>query len=166
MDRRDLLITLASAVALAPVAASAQSAGALAALGPEQFRLTALEGGEFAIQTSRVALERSRSPAVRQFAQLEINEQVAFAGSLGARPGSVSLRSDHAAMLQQLASLQPGPRFDQLYIQGQIMGHQELLQINGAYAQAGADPVGQAVAQVAVPSIQTHLSILGRLRRG
>ena len=162
MHRRDLLISLAGAAALGPFAASAQSGGAL---GPDQFRLVALQGGEFATQSSQVALERSRNGAVRQFAQLEINEQAAFAGSLGAQPGSVPLRADHAAMLQQLASLQ-GPRFDRLYVQGQIMGHQELLQINGAYAQAGADPVGQAVAQVAVPSIQTHLSILDRMRRG
>ena len=164
MDRLNLLASLAGAVALAPLAVQAQS-GAAIVLGPEQFRLVALEGGEFAMQTSRVALERSRNPAVRQFAQLEINEQTAFAASLGARPGTVPLRSDHAAMLQQLASLQPGPRFDQLYVQGQIMGHQELLQINGAYAQAGSDTLGQAVANLAVPSIQTHLTILDRLRR-
>ena len=50
-------------------------------------------------------------------------------------------------------------------MRGQIAGHEELLALNTAYAQGGVDTVGRAVANLAVPSIQTHLSILGRLRR-
>jgi putative membrane protein len=125
--------------------------------------MMALMGGEFAMQTSQLALERSRNARVREFAQLEINEQLAYAAALGARPGSASLRPDHAQMLQQLQGM-TGSSFDRMYVQGQIMGHEELFALNSAYAQAGYDTQGRSVAILAVPSIQTHLTILSRLR--
>ena len=165
MDRRTALLALlsaASASALAmPALAQPVPAGPLS---PDQYRLMALMGGELAIRTSQLALNRSRNPAVREFAQLEMNEQAAVAASLGARPGGVTLRPDQAALLQQ-AEAAPPARFDAVYVQGQIVGHEELLALNTSYARAGFDTVGQAVANLAVPSIQTHLSILARLRR-
>jgi len=160
MDRRTALLALAGASTL-PFASSA-SAQAPLGLGPH--RLLVLEGGEFAMQTSRLALERSRSAAVRQFAELEIAEQTAIAVSLGGRPGTTPLRPDHAAMVQQLAALS-GSRFDAMYVRGQVMGHEELLTIITSFLQrGGGDAVGTAVANVAVPSIQTHLVLLGGLR--
>ncbi len=158
IGRRAALLALAGA-ALAPAAALGQSAP----LGPTEFRTMALMGGEFALRTSQLALERGRDPRVREFAQLEANEQVSYAAALGATPGGVPLRPDHAQMLQQLAATPPGRRFDALYVRGQIMGHEELLVLNQAYARAGLDPQGRSVATLAVPSIQTHLTILSRL---
>jgi putative membrane protein len=74
------------------------------------------------------------------------------------------MRPDQAQIVQQLSAVQ-GTRFDRAYVQGQIAGHEELLTLNSGYAQSGGDSLGRAVANVAVPSIQTHLTILGRLRR-
>ncbi|MCK2053167.1 DUF4142 domain-containing protein [Methylobacterium sp. 37f] len=163
MDRRSVLFAMAGLVSAVPLA-QAQPAFDLGS--PDQFRLSELMGGEFAIQTSRLALERSRSPAIRNFAQLEINEQTAVAAALGATPGNVQPRPDQMAILQQLQGLSPGRAFDRAYVQGQIAGHEELLALNTAYAQGGSDPRSRAVATVAVPSIQTHLSMLSSLRRG
>ncbi len=165
LDRRTALLALVGAVALAPTTVLAQSAAApaVAVSDPRQFRMMALMGGEFAMQSSQMALERSRNARVQEFAQLEINEQVAYAAALGARPGMTPMRPDHAAMLQQLQALS-GPSFDRMYVQGQIMGHQELFALNSAYAQSGFDTQGRSVATLAVASIQTHLTILSRLR--
>jgi putative membrane protein len=166
IDRRGLLAVLAGGM-LAPGAwpLATGAARAQGAADPQQYRRMALMGGEFAIQTSRLALERGIDPRVREFAQLEINEQTAFAASLGVRPGGVPLRPDQEQLLQRLAATPSGSRFDRAYVGGQIDGHEELLVLNSAYAQGGYDTVGQAVATVAVPSIQTHLTILSRLRR-
>ena len=133
--------------------------------GGDQFRLTDLMGGEFSIETSKLALERSHSAQVRSFAQMEINEQLSVAAALGAAPGSVPPRPDQAAMVQKLASLR-GPRFDHAYIMGQIKGHQELLANNQAAIASGADPEIRRVATLSIPTIQTHLAILHRLRGG
>ena len=90
LNRRTALIALIGAVSLAPSTVLAQTAAAPAAVvsSPMQFRTTVLMTGGFAMQTSQVALERSRNPLIREFAQLEINEQIALAAALGASPGS------------------------------------------------------------------------------
>src|SRR5829696_227737 len=43
--------------------------------------------------------------------------------------------ADKAAMMQQLQQTNPGAEFDRMYIQGQLQGHQELLQIQERYLQ-------------------------------
>src|SRR4051794_35004412 len=91
--------------------------------------------GGFSMQTSQLALQRSRSSQIRDFAQLEANEQAAVAAALGAQPGSVPLSQDQAAMLEQLSSLS-GHQFDRMYVKGQIEGHQQLLDLNTANSQS------------------------------
>lgn len=161
MNRRTLLLSLAGAAS----AASMARAQPLFPTNPDQFRLTLLMSGEYAVATSRIALERSRNPHVRNFAQLEINEQTAVAAALGAAPGTVQPRPDQIAIIQQLQGMPPGRGFDRAYVEGQIAGHEELLALNTAYAQNGRDDRGRAVATLAVPSIQTHLSILSKMLR-
>ncbi len=165
LNRRTLL-SLLGAAALVPAGPAWAAGPHRGAVSPDRYRLMALMGGSFAIATSELALERARIPTLRTFARLEINEQVAVAGSLGARPGAAGLRPDQAALVEELAATPPGPRFDRLYLQGQVAGHRELLALNRAYAQGGRDDLGRAVANVAVPSIETHLTILSRIGRG
>lgn len=131
-----------------------------------QYRLTDLMGGEYSIETSRLALQRSRNPHVRDFAQLEINEQVSVAAALGASPGTVAPRPDQRALVERLSSMRSGSAFDRAYIMGQIKGHEELLANNTQAINSPADPAIRRVATLSVPTIQTHLAILGRLRAG
>jgi putative membrane protein len=130
----------------------------------ERAKLPALMGGDFATATSQLARQKSRSAAVRAFAQMEINEQAAVAMAFGARPGQAGLSRKHAAMVQELTALS-GAAFDAAYIDGQISGHQELLRIHRQYARNGRDPMARGASLVGVPSIETHLAILKQLRR-
>ena len=157
MNRRIAMTALLGAAVVAPQLTFAQSRGDLL--------MTALMGGEFALQTSQLALRRSRNARVRQFAQLESNEQIAYAAAMGFRPGSADLNPDQQAMLQQLSSVS-GATFGRLYVRGQIAGHQELLALNQTFAQGASDPLRRAVATVAVPAIQTHLTMLSSMRTG
>lgn len=134
-------------------------------LGGGGFRLADLQGGQYSIETSHLALARSRSRAVRDFAQLEINEQVAVAAALGASPGSVAPRPDQQALVGKLSQYR-GAAFDHHYIADQIRGHEELLSNNEQAIRSLADPAVRRVATVSVPTIQTHLAILQRLRAG
>ncbi|MCP3395509.1 DUF4142 domain-containing protein [Bradyrhizobium sp. CCGB12] len=119
-------------------------------------------GGAFAMQTSQLALTRTRNPDVINFANAEIAEQVQVASALGAAPGSAPLRSDHAALLRQLEATPSG--FDRMYVQGQIRGHRELLALNNSYLRSGGNPQEQQVAQMSLPVIQRHLATLSGLR--
>ncbi len=78
-------------------------------------------------------------------------------------PGSVPPSPAHATMLAQLRTL-GGRAFDAAYLRGQILGHEELLHLNARLANGGPNQVARSVATVAVPSIETHLAILSRLR--
>ena len=158
MQRRELLFGAAAATLLT-TAGTAEAQRTIDAA-----KLPALQGGDFATITSQLARQRSRSAAVRTFAQLEINEQAAVAAAFGARPGAAGLNGRQAAMVQQLQGLS-GRAFDAAYLEGQIMGHQELLAIHRRYARRGSDQMARGASMVAVPSIETHLAMLNTLRR-
>ncbi len=159
-DRRSLLIVLGFAAAAGVIGARE----ALAQISPDQYRVSALADGQFAIETSRIAQQRSRNQGVLNFTQAEINEQLNIAAQLQAAPGSVPPRPDQVAIIQQLASTPPSRGFDRAYVVGQIAGHRELLSLNTSYASNGFDPFGQQVAAAALPIIQNHLSVLSYLR--
>jgi putative membrane protein len=128
------------------------------------FRSADLMGGSFAMMSSQLALTRTGNPDVINFANAEIAEQVQVATALGAAPGSTPLRPDHADMMARLDGVPAGGGFERMYVQGQIMGHRELLNLNSSYLRAGSDPQLQSVAQMSVPVIQRHLAILSNLR--
>ena len=130
------------------------------------FRTQDLQGGEYSIETSKLALERSRNRAIRDFAQLEIAEQTGIATQLFSSPGAVPARPDQEAVVQKLASMRPGRAFDHRYVVGQIYGHQAALKLNKYYAQNGIDPRAKTVARLSLATIETHLAILYRLRAG
>src|SRR3954464_4830174 len=128
------------------------------------FRTADLMGGAFAMRTSQLALTRTGNPDVINFANAEIAEQVQVATALGAAPGSAPMRADHAALLSRLEGIPSGGGFERMYVQGQIMGHRELLALNSSYLRGGSDPREQEVAQMSLPIIQRHLAILNGLR--
>ncbi|WP_108396203.1 DUF4142 domain-containing protein [Devosia submarina] len=155
MHRRSLIGGSAAALALLPVAgvAFAQSGDV------DQAKLPALMGGDFATATSELAVSKASSDTVKMFAQLEIAEQAAVAQAFGSTPGAAGLSEEHAAMLAQLQELE-GAEFDQMYIQGQITGHEQLLEIHQKYADDGDDPMARGASMVGVTGIQTHLVML------
>jgi putative membrane protein len=134
------------------------------AIPQRDFRTADLMGGSFAMLTSQLALTRSGSPDVTNFANAEIAEQMQVAAALGAAPGSAPLRMDHAALVHQLEATASGGVFDRMYVQGQIRGHRELLALNTSYLRMGSNPQEQQVAQMSLPIIQRHLAVLSNLR--
>src|SRR4051795_4061991 len=134
----------------------------------EGFRAMALQSDSFEIQSSQLARQRSRNPAVRSFAQRMIRDHSRTSQALGVPAGTaVALDARHASMLNQLASAS-GRTFDALYGQMQVMAHREAVAMFGAYAQGGLDPAMRAFAQQVLPSLQMHLAMAQRLtgRRG
>ncbi len=164
MIRRNLLLAGAAGAGLA---APAFLRPAAAQMTMDRTTQMALGGMAFALATSQIALQRAESPLARTFAQLESEEQMAFADArrMGGLPVPSPSMMDpkKQQMVQQLQTMS-GSQFDRMYVQGQIMGHEELFALNSAYAQAGFDRQGRSVATLAVPAIQTHLTILSRIR--
>ncbi|HEV2080360.1 MAG TPA: DUF4142 domain-containing protein [Allosphingosinicella sp.] len=118
----------------------------------------------FEVQSSQLALQMSRNPAVRSFAQMMINdhtrmmnEMMAMAPSMGMNISSMPMMPKHSAMLQRLRSTSAS-NFDMMYKREQMMAHQEALMMHRTYAARGDNAALRAMAARAVPMIQMHLS--------
>jgi len=193
MKRRDFLAGLL--VATAPLAltrtAVAQAPAPGGAMPAPLYVAMLSRGGQFLEESSRVAFDRTDMPAVRRFARAEVLEQVQLAGNLSANadvataavPGGamgmgmmagaammiggrpMTTDAQRAAMLAQMQSLQ-GPQFDAVYVQAQIMGHEEALALNSSYSASGDDPALRRIAGRAAGLNRLHLSQLARIQRG
>jgi hypothetical protein len=85
-------------------------------------------------------------------------------GVLGVPGGRMTSDEQKAAMLSQLTSLQPGPQYDATFVNASLMGHQEALQIHGAYAETGEDPGLRRIARSSLPLIRQHIAALSRMQ--
>lgn len=120
----------------------------------------------FVIRSSELALQRSSSARIRDFATLEIAahkglaSQLSFAGRRLNLLPSATLQPEHQALLDRLAS---APNFDATYRQQQLQVHRQALTLHSNYAASGRSPTLRPVAAAAVPIIQRHLRLLSSL---
>ena len=117
----------------------------------------------FEIQSSRLALQRACSPALRGFAQMLIQDHTRMSGQLLSAARSAGLPEPppqmaphHQQMLDCLAAASPA-NFDAAYRMEQIAAHEEALTLHRSYADEGDHPALRGVAAAAVPIIQGHL---------
>lgn len=158
---RRTAVTALSAAALMPVllrAASAQTASG----GDAQLRQRILAASTFSLTSSEMALQKAQAPAVKTFAQFEANEQRATMQAMKIAgipmPAQVEMDAQKMQMTQQLRGLD-GAQFDRMYLQGQTMGHQELLQLHQTLLTSGTREE-QVIATLSVASIQQHIAML------
>ena len=132
------------------------------------FMTTGARGGIAEVQMAQLALQKSRSPAVRRFAETMIahhgksnQEMMALAQQKQITPPS-TMGAEHQATYDQLAGLR-GRAFDRAYGQAMVADHQEDLQVYQTEAQDGTDPDVKAFAARNVPVLQQHLRMAQRL---
>jgi putative membrane protein len=120
----------------------------------------------FVIRSSELALRRSSSNRIRDFAARMIqahkgtSAQLSFAGRRLNLLPSATLRPSEQAMLD---SLQTSSRFDAEYVRDQRIVHQQAVAIDRAYAGAGRSPTLRPVAKAALPIEQRHLALIAYL---
>jgi putative membrane protein len=130
----------------------------------------AAAGDQFEIQSSQIALVKSSSADVRNYAQMLINDhtlldsQVIAAATASGLAAPIPVFSpDQQQMLNDLQAANAGSSFDMLFLRDQIMAHEMALALHSNYASAGDTPALRAVAANAVPSIQMHLNTAEQL---
>lgn len=118
----------------------------------------------FKLESSQHALQMSRDPAVRSFAQMMINdhtqmmnEKMAMAPAMGMNMSSMPMMPKHAAMMQSLRGATPA-NFDMMYKRDQMMALKEADMMHRTYAQHGDNPALKAMAARAVAMAQMHMS--------
>jgi putative membrane protein len=173
---------LASALALSLVApAMAQSDPAMApaassmAMDPGVSPLTgtsatdyvkmAADSDMFEIQSSKMALMRSKRDDVKSYAKQMIADHTMTSKALMAglknndrtiaRP-STKLSAENSAKLALLKKA-PKASFDDLYLQQQVAAHKTAWALHKGYAMDGTDATLKQIAMTAVPVIERHL---------
>jgi len=168
------LITLATAsVLVLSAAASGQqntpaqqlptttAPSADAALDPASFAKEAAAGNEFEILSSELALKRSQSPEVREFAQTMIDDHSRAQEELqaAAKGDSVSmapeLSMEQKQTLQALGQAEES-QFDSAYLSAQLKAHDQAIALLGSYADKGAAGGLKTYATAHYPTVRTH----------
>jgi putative membrane protein len=124
----------------------------------------------FEIESSKLALERSKAAPVKAFAQRMVDDHSAAAvkfkeavleARLAMPPDKLDAR--HQAIVDELAARQGGD-FDKAYIEAQYKGHVETVELFTGYAQGGEDGRLRAFAAELLPKLQMHLDHVAKMR--
>jgi putative membrane protein len=149
-------------------AMSATDVGAspLTGTSSQDYATWAADSDMYEIQSSKLALSKSKDAHVRMIAQQLITDHTNTTKSLLAALPKTSpkvakpkmkLSADNAAMIAQLKQAPAGTAFDTLYLQQQQTAHQKAWALHSGYATDGTDPALKQVAATAVPIIESHL---------
>ncbi|HEX8232750.1 MAG TPA: DUF4142 domain-containing protein [Caulobacteraceae bacterium] len=124
----------------------------------------------FEIQSGQLALQRSRDPQVRAFAQMLVADhnmttsEVMRAASAARVPaGPPMLTPEQQTMLDRMQRASPA-EFDLVFARNQVHAHRMALALHQTYAARGDAPPLRAVAARAVPVVQGHLQQARGLR--
>jgi putative membrane protein len=121
-------------------------------------------GDQFEIESSKLALQKTRDPAIKSYAQEMVDEHTASTNKLNeaAKTAKIDMAArqrldrQHQETLAVLGS-KSGPQFDQAYMRAQLLGHREALNLQKAYGESGDNPALKAHAQGVQPTVQHHL---------
>jgi putative membrane protein len=123
----------------------------------------------YEIESSRLALQRAPSPAVKQFAQMMIDhhtmttQQVTQAATAaGLTPPPPTLLPPHRELVDRLQPLNEAA-FERMYLQQQRTAHRMALALHQNYASNGDTAQLRQVAATAVPVVQGHIDQLRSL---
>jgi putative membrane protein len=178
MERRHLLTGLAVALAATPAFAQRdtpqaeppQGQAASGQIGDAEMRhlLDTMAVGMIALETARVGADKAREAEVKRFAEAEVAEQTTIAEvlrSMSQPRDPPQIDADGQRMLNTLRQAEAGRAFDRHFVEGQLMGHQRLLQIQEAYIQQGRNREHVNVAKLARGHIRDHIAWLQVLKR-
>jgi putative membrane protein len=147
-----------------------------------------LQLGMVALESSRVAMNKVRSEDLKRFANFEVQEQTtlsevlhsmmepaatAATGSTGSQsnPSSMNMppmQMDASArdMMQKMQNQQAGVEFDKIYLQAQLQGHRDLLQVQERYLQSNPQNREHTnVAKIARGHIREHIAMLEEMQK-
>lgn len=157
-----LALLLAASPLLFTVPAKAQTTTtpkpATAPAAQAYARAAAMAAG-FTVDSSKIAIEKASSAAVKGFAERLAIEHQRIATSLQAE----SPRDDkQEQMLTQLRTA-PQSQFDKVFLTMQLKALEDTIQLHESYRQAGTDPGYKKLAAEVAPVLQQQLADAARI---
>ena len=130
------------------------------------FVATAASTDMYEIESSRLALQRSRDPMHRMHAEMMIRDhgntttQLSAAAASAGIPVPATMLPMHAGMLNELSR---APDFDAVYQRQQLASHQQALALMENFARRGDVPQLRGLAAATVPVVRGHLDHLRQI---
>jgi putative membrane protein len=176
---RKLLMAAAfsvSALALAAQPGYAQSTKQMQTesmnkVSAEQFVTKATNANMFEIQSSQLALEKSKNKDIQHFAQMIIDDHKKAGSELKSVLSDADanvkapqkLDQEHAKKLDQLKSA-AGTDFDKSYVQMQTDGHEQAVELFQSYSQNGDNSALKSWAGKTLPTLEKHLQMVEAIK--
>jgi putative membrane protein len=136
----------------------------------QSFVQLAASSDMFEIRSSQLALQRSRSPAVRRFAERMIADHSKSSQQLGAlaQAKGIVLPSELDPEQQRMMMALDNTRriFDREYFRQQAFAHQATASAYQTEISSGYDADLRGFAQQTLPIVQDHLAMAQRMRGG
>ncbi len=137
--------------------------------GEKAFVSKALQGGEAEVELGKLALEKSQSDDVKQFAQKMVSDHSQMgekwfkpvAQQMGVSEPKGPSKKDKK-LIEKLQGL-TGPQFDIEYIQAMVKDHREDLKDFRDQAQSAQDPAVKQIAEQGQKIISVHLQLIEQI---
>ena len=120
------------------------------------------QSGMYEVQAAKIAEAKSKKPEVKAFAKMMVTDHTAMDKAMaplikaaGQTPAD-KLDQRRQGFIDNLNSATPAD-FDKVYIDQQVAGHQEALDLVNGYARDGSDAGLKTGAADAGPKVQAHL---------
>jgi putative membrane protein len=165
-----LILASASAAFAADPPAKQAAAPAMATPSTSTFLANTAVGNLFEIESSKVALGKTKNDRIKAFA----NQMVTDHSAAGTKfkqavtdakltPPAEKLDAKHQALLDDLKKKE-GAAFDTAYVKAQHEGHVETVAMFEAYAKGGDNARMKQFANEMLPTLKTHLDQVGKLK--
>jgi putative membrane protein len=146
------------------------SAATLGSHDAETYVTSACISDLYEIEAGRIALQRTASPQVRNFAQMLIedhsraSEILLLKARLAALEAAAEPRLDERrkGMLDNLLAASD-EEFDKVFLAQQTAAHQEALALHKGYGDSGANETLRGLASGSVPPLEQHLQMARHL---
>lgn len=172
-----LCISMIAAAGLASTAAWAAdpapniAASTAMAVSTDMFLTDVAGGNQFEIDSSKLAMTRTKSEAVRTFATqmvadhseaaLKMKQAVKDAGFKAPPEGT---DAKHLAVIADLRKQTDPAAFDKAYIAAQYTAHVDTVALFEAYADKGDNPRIRKFARELLPTLRSHLDHVKKLK--
>jgi putative membrane protein len=139
---------------------------------PQKFIQKVANSNRFEIQSSQIALDKSKNDEIRRFAQRMIGDHTKIAGEFKATLQKANLpqpsdrldAQDRAALTKLKGEKEAA--FDRTYAAGQRKGHLQAVRLLETYSRTGGNPALKQLAAKTLPLIRKHLKMAEGLRAG
>lgn len=141
----------------------------------EAFVANACMGDLYEIEAGRLAMSRSRSEPVRQFAAMLVEHHTTamhqmrsalrsreVTGQFERLAPTHELDNRRRGMLEHLRDA-PDDDFDKMFLDQQRLAHQESVALHKGYAENGDNPQLRSVALGGLPMVERHLEAVRRI---